>query len=91
MIRQNRLFVGHLHYSVSREQLERLFGDYGTVNRIDILDDRGFGYVEMSDRLEAEAAMNALNGYPLAGRNLRIERAREDMRSRRNHPGRMLF
>jgi RNA recognition motif-containing protein len=72
----NKLYVGNLSYSVTNSQLEELFGNYGQVKEIKIIDGKGFGFVEMSTSEEAEKAKEALNGSDFEGRTLRIDEAR---------------
>ena len=71
-----KLYVGNLNYSVTNEQLEELFGDFGTVKEVNIIGNRGFGFVEMSSPEEAEKAKEGLNGTDFMGRTLRIDEAR---------------
>ena len=72
----SRLYVGNLSYSATNEQLEELFSNYGEVRQADIIQGRGFGFVEMSDPSEAEKAKEALNGSDFQGRTLRVDGAR---------------
>ena len=72
----SKLFVGNIGYSVSDQQLKELFSQHGTVVDVRIIGDKGFGFVEMSSQSEAENAKNALDGFNLEGRNLRIDEAR---------------
>lgn len=71
------IFVGNLAFRASREDLERLFGQYGTVRSVRIMTDRvtrrprGFGFVEMEAR-GAAAAIRALDGKELHGRQLKV-------------------
>ena len=77
-----KLYVGGLPYSISDGQLEELFAAHGTVESARVITDRmtgrskGFGFVEMSDQSEAEAAMEALNGTDLEGRTITVNEAR---------------
>ena len=72
----SKLYVGNLTYSVNAEQLKDLFGRYGTVNDVRVIERKGFGFVEMSSPDEAEAAKEALNNTVFEGRTLRIDEAR---------------
>ena len=72
----SKLFVGNISYSASEQQLKDLFAQHGTVVDIRIIGDKGFGFVEMSSQSEAENAKNALDGFNLEGRNLRVDEAR---------------
>lgn len=77
------IYVGNLPFRTNSDDLENLFSQYGSVDRAQVINDRetgrsrGFGFVEMSDAGEAKAAIDALNGYDLDGRNLRVNEARE--------------
>ena len=72
----NKLYVGNLDYSVTEEQLGELFGNYGSVENVTIIDGRGFGFVEMAEPEEAEKAKEALNDSVFQGRTLRVDEAR---------------
>ena len=80
---------GNLALTATEEELERLFASYGIVDRAQIITDRdtgrsrGFGFVEMPDATEAQAAIEGLNGRSLAGRTLTVNEARpRDERAR---------
>lgn len=76
------LFVGNLAFKASRDQLQQLFSNYGTVHSVRLMIDRetrrprGFGFVEM-DSSGAKKALKALDGYEFGGRNLRVNVANE--------------
>ena len=72
----SKLYVGNLSYSVTNEQLEELFANQGTVNSVNIIEGKGFGFVEMSSSEEAQSAMDALNNTEFNGRPLKIDEAR---------------
>ena len=81
----SRLYVGNLLYSATNEQVEELFTNYGEVKQVNIIGDKGFGFVEMSSSEEAEAAKEALDGTEFLGRTLRVDEARPPKeRSRRS-------
>ena len=77
-----RIFVGNVAFSTSEFDLEELFGRYGRVARATIATDRvtgrsrGFGFVEMPEREEAQAAVEALHGSSFGGRPLTVNEAR---------------
>ena len=62
------IYVGNMPYSMSEEDLKTLFGTYGSVSSARLVTDRengrakGFGFVEMGDASEAQAAIEAING-----------------------------
>jgi RNA recognition motif-containing protein len=76
------IYVGNLSYGMSEDELRQAFAAYGEVSSVKILMDRetgrsrGFGFVEMPNQSEAEAAITQLNGKDLGGRPLRINEAR---------------
>jgi RNA recognition motif-containing protein len=72
----NKLYVGNLTYSVTNEQLQELFNGYGEVRNVNIIEGKGFGFVEMSDNEQAEKAREALNGSVFEGRTLKVAEAR---------------
>lgn len=72
----SKLYVGNLNYSVTSEELENLFTDYGMVREVKIIEGRGFGFVEMSNQSEAEKALEALNGSVFKGRTMKVDKAR---------------
>src|SRR3954469_19237473 len=77
-----KLYVGNLSYDVDNAALEQLFTPHGTVQSAQVINDRdtgrskGFGFVEMGDSSEAEAAIAALNGLDNAGRALTVNEAK---------------
>ncbi len=72
----SKLYVGNLTYSVTTEKLEELFSNYGEVKQVNIIQGRGFGFVEMSSPSEAEKAREALNGSDFKGRSWKVDEAR---------------
>ena len=90
-----KLYVGNLAYGVSNTDLENMFTPHGTVQSAQVIMDRdtgrskGFGFVEMGNNNEAQAAINALNGKETDGRALTVNEARprEDRSSSRSGGG----
>ena len=76
------IYVGNLSYDMSEEALREAFAEYGDVTSAKILSDRetgrsrGFGFVEMPNQSEGEAAIAQLNGKEVGGRALRVNEAR---------------
>ena len=70
-----RLYVGNLNYSVTNQELEDLFSDYGKVTSVNVIEGKGFGFVEMSDPSEAERARKELHESTFKGRTLRVDEA----------------
>ena len=71
-----RLYVGNLTYSVTTEQLQGLFGGYGQIKDVTVIDGKGFGFVEFADSAAAGQAREALNGTDFQGRVMRVDEAR---------------
>lgn len=77
-----KIFVGGLSRDATEEDVRSAFSAYGQVSSVAVLKDkftgepRGFGFVEMDAKAEAEAAINALNGTELKGRTLTVNEAR---------------
>jgi RNA recognition motif-containing protein len=72
----SKLYVGNLTYSVTNEQLQELFAEYGEVKHVNIIEGKGFGFVEMGTPEEAQRAKDELNGTEFSGRTMRIDEAR---------------
>ena len=76
------IYVGNLPYDTTGDDLVQLFQTYGTVTSGQVIIDkfsgrsRGFGFVEMANDDEAQAAIDALNGTPYGGRPLTVNEAR---------------
>ena len=77
-----KLYVGNLSFNTTTSDLEQVFGEIGTVESTNIIEDRetgrsrGFGFVEMSSKEEGENAIAALNGKELDGRELKVNEAK---------------
>jgi cold-inducible RNA-binding protein len=77
-----RLYVGNLSYNVTSQSLEGLFAEYGQVKSAQVIQDRdtgrskGFGFVEMNDGGQAQAAIQGLNLKEVDGRCLTVNEAR---------------
>ena len=84
-----KLYVGNLSFNTSTQDLEQMFGEIGTVESTNIIEDRetgrsrGFGFVEMSTAEAASNAIATLNGKEIDGRALTVNEAkpREDRAS----------
>jgi RNA recognition motif-containing protein len=72
----SKLYVGNLGYSVTSEQLQELFSNHGEVRQVNIIEGRGFGFVEMSNSEEAGKAKEELDGSDFEGRTLKVNEAR---------------
>ncbi len=70
-----KLYVGNLNYSVTNEELEELFSEYGQVAFVNVIEGKGFGFVEMASTSEAEKARKELHESSFKGRTLRVDEA----------------
>ena len=81
-IMENKLYVGNLPYTFSDNDMQRTFGEFGSVNSAKVIMDRdsgrskGFGFVEMSTAAEADAAVKALHGHDMGGRDMVVNIAK---------------
>src|SRR4030042_4636006 len=89
------IYVGNLSFDVSEDDLRQAFEAFGQVSSANIVKDkysgqpRGFGFVEMPERSEAQAAIENLNGKGFHGRQMNVNEARprtDRDRSRRSGP-----
>lgn len=77
-----KLYVGNLSFNSSIQDLEQLFGEVGTVQSVNIIEDRetgrsrGFGFVEMSSAEEGNKAISQFDGKEIDGRNLKVNEAK---------------
>lgn len=83
----SKLYVGNLTYSVTNEQLQELFAEFGEVKHVNIIEGKGFGFVEMGTPEEAQRAKDELNGTEFSGRTMRIDEARPPKSGPRNSGG----
>lgn len=83
------LYVGNLSYDVTREDLERVFAEYGDVKRVSLPTDRetgrprGFAFVDMAAEAQEDTVIESLDGAEWMGREMRVNKARprDDARS----------
>jgi len=77
-----KLYVGNLAFQTTSQELQELFAQAGTVESASVVEDRdtarsrGFGFVEMSTKEEATAAIEQFNGKELGGRALKVNEAK---------------
>lgn len=77
-----KLYVGNLSFNATTQDLEQVFGEIGTVESTNIIEDRdtgrsrGFAFVEMSSEEEAQNAISQLNGKEIDGRGLKVNEAK---------------
>ena len=78
----NKLYVGNLPYTVRDEDLQQSFGQFGAVTSAKVMMERdtgrskGFGFVEMGNDAEAQAAIAGMSGQSLGGRSITVNEAR---------------
>lgn len=78
----NKLFVGGLSFNTTENDLQDAFAAHGSVTEVNLITDKmsgrskGFAFVTMSSDAEAQAAIKALNGTSLDGRNINVSIAR---------------
>lgn len=82
----NKLYVGNLPFSTTEEELQTLFEEHGEVAATNVIADRetgksrGFGFVEFQNEGDAAEAQQALDGFDLGGRSLRVNEAQDRQR-----------
>jgi len=87
------IYVGNLSYNVSEEDLKTAFEAFGQVTSASIIKDKfsgqskGFGFVEMPSKEEAQAAITGMNGKEMKGRTLNVNEARPRSDDRRGGGG----
>ncbi len=88
------IYVGNMSYGVTEEELRLAFEAFGKVESAAIIKDKysgqskGFGFVEMPTKAEAQSAIEGLNGTELKGRTLNVNEARPRTESRGGRGGR---
>ncbi len=76
------IYVGNLPFSATADELRAAFEKYGTVNSAEVIQDRetgrsrGFGFVEMAEASQADAAIAGMSGVDMGGRALTVNEAR---------------
>lgn len=76
------IYIGNLAYSVTEEDLRQAFSEYGEVSSVNLITDKfsgqskGFGFIEMPDNSQADAAIKGLNGKLLNGRAVKVNQAK---------------
>ncbi len=76
------IYVGNISSQVTEEDINEAFATYGQLTSVRIIKDRytgeprGFGFIEMPEKTEAEAAIAGLNGKELKGKTLNVNEAR---------------
>ena len=76
------IYVGNLAYSITEDDLREAFATYGEISSVSLITDKfsgeskGFGFVEMPNNSEADAAIKGLNETPMKGRNVKVNQAK---------------
>lgn len=76
------IYVGNLPYSVTDADLRETFSRFGEIAQVNLITDKftgeskGFGFVEMSNNSQADAAIKGLNGTDMKGRNITVNQAK---------------
>ena len=78
-----KIYVGNLSYDVTNNDLEEAFSEFGKVSSVNLLIDKqtgrskGFGFIEMPEVSEGQAAIKEMNGKEFMGRELKVDQAKE--------------
>jgi RNA recognition motif-containing protein len=87
------IYTGNLSYEVTENELKEAFEAFGKVETVKIIKDndtgrsKGFGFVEMPDNAEAQAAINGLNDKELKGKAMKVNTAKPKTENRRSGGG----
>jgi len=77
----SKLYVGNIDFQLSEHDVQEIFAKVGRVHKVKLVRDpfdrrsKGYGFVEMTTDHDAEKALEALNGYDINGRKLRVQSA----------------
>ena len=89
-----RIYVGNLPYSMNDDELRNIFGQFGELASAEVIKDKfsgqskGFGFVDMPNNAEADAAIKAMNETEMKGRKLTVNEARPRAERPRGGSGR---
>ena len=78
-----KLYIGNLSFDTTKNELQTLFAQTGTVENVSLIEDRetgrsrGYGFIQMSSREEGAAAIEKFNGRELGGRALKVNEAKQ--------------
>jgi RNA recognition motif-containing protein len=76
------IYIGNLAYNITEDDLRQAFSEYGEVSSVNLITDKfsgqskGFGFIEMPDNSQADAAIKGLNGKLLNGRAVKVNQAK---------------
>lgn len=88
------IYAGNLSYEVTEEDLKNAFAAFGEVTSAKVIKDeysgrsKGFGFIEMTNKTEAEAAINGLNNTEIKGRAIKVNEANPKRDTRSSGGGR---
>ncbi len=83
------IYVGQLPYNVNESELKELFSEFGEIASVNLIMDRysgrskGFGFIDMPNNSEADAAIKALNRTMLKGREIKVNQVQKQKRDKR--------
>ncbi len=89
-----KLYVGNLPFSATEDSLKQMFAQFGTVESVNVITDRytgqskGFGFIELANKAEADAAITKMNGSEMDGRTLKVSEAKPQAPGDRSGQGR---
>jgi RNA recognition motif-containing protein len=72
----SKLYVGNIGFNTTIDDLKTLFSNYGEVQQVNIIEGKGFGFIEMSNQVTAEEAKKKLDGADFKGRSIKVDIAR---------------
>lgn len=81
-----KIYVGNLSYDTTEDGLREKFSEFGSIESVNLITDRdtgrskGFAFIEMTSNDEAKAAIDALDGTELDGRNIKVSEAKPQER-----------
>ena len=88
-----KIYIGNMSYDVKEDDLRQAFGEFGEVESVNIIMDKisgrskGFGFVEMSNKETAQAAMDDLNGKEFKGKVITVNEAKPQTKNRADRRG----
>lgn len=86
------IYIGQLPYSVTEDELKKIFSEFGEISSVNIIKDRfsgkskGFGFIDMPNNADADKAIKALNKSMLKGREIKVNQAEQRKQKARRRP-----
>ena len=87
-----QIYVGNLSFNITEDELREVFAEYGEVSSVTLITDKhigqskGFGFIGMPVRSEAQAAIQSLDGHSVNGRDIKVNQARPRIRRTLRRP-----